>query len=368
MSFEVIKTDGHARAGLLTTSHGTIETPAFMPCGTTGAVKAVRWSELEEIGYKLVLMNALHLHLRPGAEQVRASGGIQEFSSWKKSILTDSGGYQFFSLKGLFKIDSEGVSFQSPYDGSRHRFTPESVIDLQVELGSDIIMPLDHCAPGDASREEFKKAGDRTIEWLKRAKAHFEKVCDPQKQKLFGIVQGGTHIDLRKKYLELSAELDLPGYAMGGISVGEDKIEGDEVIKEIVPIFPKDKPRYLMGVGLPEQILSGIEAGIDLFDCVLPTRMARNGTLFTSQGRLNIKNSEYKSDGSPLDPDCDCATCRRYTRAYLSHLYKVNDPGVLGLLSVHNLAYYFRLVKDARAAITSLNYKEWVSRIISNKI
>jgi len=356
MSFEVVKqTYGNARAGVLTTAHGVIETPAFMPCATSGAVKAVKWSELEEIGYNLVLMNALHLHLRPGPEIVKDLGGIQEFSSWGKSILTDSGGYQFFSLKGLFKIDDEGVSFQSPYDGSRHRFTPESVIDLQVALGTDIIMPLDHCAPGNASRAEFTKAGDRTIKWLKRAKAHFEKVGNPDKQKLFGIVQGGTDIKLRKKYLEQSAELDLDGYAMGGISVGEDKEVGDDVVSEIVPMFPNDKPRYLMGVGLPEQILSGIEAGIDMFDCVLPTRMARNGTLFTSEGRLNIKNAQYRTDETPPDGECSCSTCKRFTRAYLSHLYKVNDPGVLGLLSVHNLAYYYNLVTSSRNAIANGN-------------
>ncbi len=361
MRFGIEKTDGSARAGTLETQHGSVETPAFMPCGTIGAVKAVRWNELEDLGYKLILMNALHLYLRPGAETIEQFNGVHGWSSWTGSVLTDSGGYQFFSLKGLFEVDDSGVTFQSPYDGSRHTFTPESVMDLQVKLGSDIIMPLDHCAPGDSSRDVLRKAGDRTVEWLTQALTQFNKIGDPDKQALFGILQGGTHIDLRMEYLERSVELDLQGYAIGGISVGEDREEGEGVVNEVAPLLPSDKPRYLMGVGLPDQILEGIRAGIDMFDCVLPTRMARNGTLFTSRGRVNLRNAPYKTDEAPLDPECACPTCIRYSRAYLHHLYKAGEPGVLGLLSLHNLAYYRQLVNDARNAIISNNFDKWKS-------
>ena len=358
MRFEVENIDGMARAGSIETSRTKIDTPAYMPCGTIGAVKAVRWSELEELDYKLVLMNALHLYLRPGIEVVDEVGGLHEFSTWRRSILTDSGGYQFFSLKGLYDIDDDGVSFQSPYDGTRHRFTPESVVEIQLALGSDIMMPLDHCAPGDASRDKVIEAGERTMDWLIRAAGRFRR-SENQAQALFGIIQGGTHPDLRKKYVEKSSELDLHGYALGGISVGEDKDEGDRIVLEITPLLPENKPRYLMGVGLPGQILDGIESGIDMFDCVLPTRMARNGTLFTSRGRLNLRNSRFITDHEPLDPECSCSTCKRYSRAYLSHLHKVGEPGVLGLLSLHNLAYYRKLVSDARLAIMDGRFSSW---------
>ncbi|MCX6645261.1 MAG: tRNA guanosine(34) transglycosylase Tgt [bacterium] len=363
MRFEVEKKDGNARAGILETSRSKIETPAYMPCATIGAVKGVRWSELEELDFRIVLMNSLHLYLRPGADVVRELGQIHAFSTWRRSILTDSGGYQFFSLKGLYDIDDEGVSFQSPYDGSRHRFTPESVVELQIGLGSDIIMPLDHCAPGDASRDVVVEAGERTLNWLFKAASRYrDSVRDSQA--LFGIIQGGTHIDLRQEYVNKSAELNLDGYALGGISVGEDRDEGDQIVHEITPLMPHDKPRYLMGVGLPGQILDGIESGIDLFDCVLPTRMARNGTLFTSRGRLNLRNSRFISEHEPLDIECSCATCRKYSRAYLSHLHKVGEPGVLGLLSLHNLAYYRKLVSEARMAIKDKNFTSWKKETI----
>jgi queuine tRNA-ribosyltransferase len=363
MRFDVEKKDGHARAGLLETSRSIIETPAYMPCATIGAVKAVRWSELEELDFRVVLMNALHLYLRPGVDVVKKLGQIHDFTTWNRSILTDSGGYQFFSLKGLYNIDDDGVSFQSPYDGSRHRFTPESVVELQIGLGSDIIMPLDHCAPGDASRDVFIEAGERTLAWLQKAADRYRE-SSGKDQALFGIIQGGTHVDLRKEYVNKSAELNLDGYALGGISVGEDKDEGDQIVNLITPLMPDEKPRYLMGVGLPGQILDGIESGIDLFDCVLPTRMARNGTLFTSRGRLNLRNSRFISEHEPLDTECSCATCRKYSRAYLSHLHKVGEPGVLGLLSLHNLAYYRKLVSDARKAIKEGRFSSWKNEII----
>jgi queuine tRNA-ribosyltransferase len=360
MRFELTHTNESARAGMLITEHGSIETPAFMPVGTIGAVKAVRWSELESLDYRLILMNALHLHLRPGEEIVRQLGGVHGFTKWGRAVLADSGGYQFFSLKGLYKIDDDGVQFQSPYDGSTHRFTPESVIDLQVALGSDIVMPLDHCAPGDASREMVIDAGERTLRWLSRAVGHFAGVGS-ESQALFGIVQGGIELDLRRQYVDRTAEMNLPGYAIGGISVGEEKETGEAVVREIAPLLPSDRPRYLMGVGLPEQIIDGISAGIDMFDCVLPTRMARNGTLFTSRGRVNITNAQFKNDPLPLDPECSCPTCATYSRAYLSHLYKVGEPGVLGLLSIHNLAYYKTIVTGAREAIIAGRFDSWRS-------
>jgi queuine tRNA-ribosyltransferase len=281
MQFESVHTDRVAgdRAGILKTSHAavSIETPAFMPCGTIGAVKAVRWSELENLGYRLVLMNALHLYLRPGKDIISQFGGVHSFSTWQGAVLTDSGGYQFFSLKGLYSIDDDGVEFRSPYDGSSHHFTPESVIDLQVALGSDIAMPLDHCPPGNAPRDEIVKASNRTLKWLKQAVARFGEIGSSS-QAIFGIIQGGTDLDLRRDYLDQTVQMNLDGYALGGISVGEDRTLGDRVVSEMAGLLPADKPRYLMGVGLPGQILDGIASGIDLFDCVLPTRMARNGT------------------------------------------------------------------------------------------
>ncbi len=353
-----MKTDGKARAGTMELAHSTVETPAFMPCGTSGAVKAVRWSELEDLDYRLVLMNALHLYLRPGTDVVKQIGGIQKYTGWPASVLTDSGGYQFFSLKGLYTIDDDGVTFQSPYDGSSHRFTPENVIEMQVALGSDIVMPLDECAPGDANRKDVEIAGERTVKWLIKAKERFTEtgISDIN---LFGIVQGGVHIDLRRQYIERSVELNLSGYALGGISVGEDRAEGEEVVEAIASSLPENNPRYLMGVGLPGQIIHGIANGIDMFDCVLPTRMGRNGTVFTSQGRLNLGNARFKADDDPLDPNCECSVCKRFSRAYLSHLHRVNDPGVLGLLSLHNLAYYRKLVADAGKAIIEGRFESW---------
>ncbi len=364
MRFELEATDGRARAGVMETGHGSVETPVFMPCGTIGAVKAVRWSELEDLGYRLVLMNTLHLYLRPGVDVVERTGGIHKLTTWKGPILTDSGGYQFFSLKGLYEIDDSGVSFQSPWDGSRHRFTPESVTDAQLKLGSDILMPLDHCAPGDASREIVIEAGERTLDWLERAKKHFDE-SESEGRALFGIVQGGVHIDLRRQYVERSAAMALDGYALGGISVGEEREEGDRVVDEIACLLPDEKPRYLMGVGLPGQVLDAISAGIDMFDCVLPTRMARNGTLFTSHGRLNLKNAAHREEAGPIDPECTCATCARYSRAYLAHLYRAGDPGVLGLLTIHNLAYYREFVTQARAAIVSGDFERWKDETIA---
>lgn len=363
MKFDLKATDGCARAGVIETSNSIIETPAFMPCATIGAVRAVRWQELENLDYRLILMNALHLYLRPGTDVIRNLGGVHEFTSWNRSILADSGGYQFFSLKGLFKINDDGVTFQSPYDGSTHQFSPEKVIDIQSAIGSDIVMPLDECAPGDSTREKFKTAGERTVSWLGRAKEHFRK-CGQEHQSLFGIIQGGTDRELRKLFTEMSGELDLDGYAIGGVSVGEDRELGEDIVDYTASLMPQNKPRYLMGVGLPDQLLHGISAGIDMFDCVLPTRMARNGTLFTSNGRLNIGNNKFISEDGPLDSACSCATCKNYSTAYLAHLHRTGDPGVLGLLSIHNLAYYRSLIKSARDAILSGNFESWKNDVV----
>lgn len=364
MEFKLSASDGEARCGVIETQHARIETPVFMPCGTIGAVKAVRWSELEELGYQLVLMNALHLFLRPGHDCIKELGGVHSFTRWNRAVLTDSGGYQFFSLKGLFRIDDDGVTFQSPYDGSKHHFNPEKVIEIQTALGSDIIMPLDHCPHGNASRREIIESGERTIAWLKRAYEKFNAIGNDS-QALFGIVQGGTELDLRIEYLERLQEYNLSGYALGGISVGEERAKGDEVVSRIAPRLPSNKPRYLMGVGLPDQILHGVECGIDMFDCVLPTRMARNGTLFTSRGRVNITNSRYRRDQLPLDEKCACPTCARYSKAYLAHLFRAGDPGVLGHLTIHNLSYYRELLIGAKTAIIERRFANWKNEIES---
>ncbi|HEX9745254.1 MAG TPA: tRNA guanosine(34) transglycosylase Tgt [bacterium] len=362
MKFDLAATDGNARAGTIETSRSTIETPAFMPCASSGSIRGVPWKEMEAMDYQLILMNSLHLFLRPGIDVVEEFKGAHNLSTWNRSIITDSGGYQFFSLKGLYKIDEDGVSFQSPYDGSRHKFTPESVVEIQTAIGSDIMMPLDECAPGGAGREKFEDAGERTLRWLERAKIHFEKVAG-EHQNLFGIVQGGTAMDLRTEYVERTSMLDLAGYAVGGVSVGEERGTSERVVEHTVPLMPGNKPRYLMGVGLPHQIIHGIEHGIDMFDCVLPTRMARNGTLFTSRGRVNMANSIHRTNDSPLDPDCACAACSRYPLAYLAHSHRIGDPGVLGLLSIHNLAYYRKIVREARSAIIEGTFRTWKDKV-----
>ena len=324
INFELKKTCNRTRArrGCIQTPHGKIETPVFMPVGTQATVKAMKPEDLKEMGAKIILSNTYHLYLRPGHELIREAGGLHKFMNWDGAILTDSGGFQVFSLGALRKITEMGVEFRSHIDGSKHMLSPEKVIEIQNALGSDIIMAFDECAPYPADRAYVKNSLERTTRWLKRCKEAHDNV---EKQALFGIMQGGMYKDLRYQSASEIVELDLPGYAIGGLSVGEPKELMYEVMDDCVEYLPSNKPRYLMGVGSPDCLIEGVERGIDMFDCVLPTRIARNGTAFTSTGKVVIKNSKYEKDFTPLDHKCDCYTCKNYSRAYLRHLFKANE-------------------------------------------
>lgn len=350
IKFELIKEckQSGARLGKLHTPHGTIETPIFMPVGTQATVKAMTPEELKEMEAQIILSNTYHLYLRPGHELVEKAGGLHKFMNWDRPILTDSGGFQVFSLGDLRKITEEGVEFRSHLDGSKHFLSPEKAIEVENALGADIIMAFDECAPYPADRKYVKNSLERTTRWAKRCK---EAHKNPDTQALFGIVQGGMYRDLREQSAAEIIALDFPGYAIGGLSVGEPKELMYEVLDYTAPLLPKDKPRYLMGVGSPDDLLEGVIRGVDMFDCVLPTRIARNGTAMTSQGKVVIKNAKYFDDFSPLDPECDCYTCKNYTKAYLRHLYKANEILSSRLMSTHNLHFLIRLMKDVRQAI-----------------
>ena len=358
VTFELIKTDPKTRArrGRLHTPHGTVETPVFMPVGTAATVKAMRPEQVEELGAEIILSNTYHLYLRPGHEIVREAGGLHKFMNWNKPILTDSGGFQVFSLGALRKISEEGVMFNSHIDGSRHMLTPEKSMEIQNALGSDIIMAFDECAPYPADRNYVKKSLERTTRWLKRCKAAHK---DTERQSLFGIMQGGMYKGLRYQSACEITELDLPGYAIGGLSVGEPREIMYEVLDYATDYLPKDKPRYVMGVGTPDHLFEGVERGVDMFDCVLPTRLARNGAAMTSQGRVSIKNAKYERDFTPLDPECDCYTCRNYSRAYLRHLYKSNEILSSMLLSEHNLRFLVRTMQNIRQALEEDRFTEY---------
>jgi queuine tRNA-ribosyltransferase len=346
--FSLLTTDGQARRGELRTAHGTIPTPIFMPVGTRGTVKALCPEDLRAVGAKIILGNTYHLYLRPGDDMVARRGGLHRFMVWDRPILTDSGGFQVFSLSGLRRISEEGVLFASHIDGSRHLFTPESVVRIQTNLGSDIMMVLDECVPYGADRAYTTQSLARTTRWAKRCRnAH----PPSSPQLLFGIVQGGFFLDLRQESLRQITDIPFDGYAIGGLSVGESKEEMLHILQHTAPQLPADLPRYLMGVGTPLDIVRGVAAGIDMFDCVLPTRNARNGTLFTSQGRISIKRAEYAEDDSPLDPTCSCYTCRTFSRAYLRHLYVSQELLAYRLNTIHNLAYYLGLMDTIRTAI-----------------
>ena len=347
-SFSLQSTDGRARAGEIHTSHGVIPTPIFMPVGTYGSVKAVGPDDLHALGAKIILGNTFHLHERPTEALVESMGGLHKMIRWPCAILTDSGGFQVFSLAKLAKITDEGVSFQSPIDGSPRTFSPEIVMEIQRRLGSDICMVFDQCPPGQADRETVKKAMDRTTAWARRCR---EVKMKPH-QAVFGIVQGQIHEDLRLSHLEEIVALDFDGYALGGLSVGEPIEDMVRILRAVAHRMPAAKPRYLMGVGTPLDLLHGIENGIDMFDCVMPTRNARNGQLFTSDGVLVIRNSKHRESPKPIDPDCPCATCRAgFSRAYLRHLFVAKELLYFRLASVHNLHFYLDLVTRARAAI-----------------
>ena len=338
--FEVLKTDSSgARLGRLTTPRGVIDTPVFMPVGTAATVKGLTQQTLEELGVQLLLANTYHLYLRPGHELIRGMGGLHRFMSWPRSILTDSGGYQVFSLADLRKVTDEGVRFRSHLDGSEHFLTPEKAVEVQVALGGDILMVLDECIEYPASHERARSAAARTLDWARRSRAHFAAHGDAERQMLFGIVQGGTSADLRRQSAEQLVELDFPGYAIGGLAVGEPHTLTCEMAAEVTARLPPDRPHYLMGVGKAEDLADYVRQGVDMMDCVLPTRNARNGCLFTSQGRLLIKNARYADDPRPVDEACRCLVCRRYSRAYLRHLYQANEILAAVLNTHHNLHF-----------------------------
>lgn len=358
VKYELLKKDQRtkARRGRLYTPHGSIETPVFMPVGTAATVKAMQPEELKEMGAQIILSNTYHLYLRPGHEIIREAGGLHKFMNWDKAILTDSGGFQVFSLGEIRKITEEGVLFRSHIDGSKHMFSPEKSMEVQNALGSDIIMAFDECPPYPSDRSYVKNSLERTTRWLRRCKdAH----RNTEMQSLFGIMQGGMYKDLRYQSAMEIVEMDLPGYAIGGLSVGEPKELMCEVLDYCVDYLPADKPRYLMGVGSPDYLLEGVEKGIDMFDCVLPTRIARNGTAMTSGGKVIIKNAAYERDFTALDPECDCYTCKNYSKAYLRHLFKSNEILSSMLLTNHNLYFLIKLMENIRNAIDEDRFLEF---------
>lgn len=363
MFFELIKSDKNskARAGIIHTSHGDILTPIFMPVGTQGAIKAVEHRELEEIGTQIILGNTYHLYLRPGTEILEKFGGLHKFINWNKPILTDSGGFQIYSLSELRKIREDGVEFKSHIDGSLHFFSPEKVVDIQRSIGSDIMMVLDECVGYPAQYDYVKKSVELTTRWAKRAYEYFHSTSPiyDHKQFIFGIVQGSVYKDLRKISAEDLTQFDFDGFAIGGLAVGESTEEMYEITDFTTDLLPKNKPRYLMGVGRPENLLEAIERGVDMFDCVMPTRNGRNAYLFTSKGVLSIKNSQFKDDPSPIDDECDCYTCQNFTRAYLRHLFIAKEILALQLASIHNLRFYLNLMSEARKMILEDKFSEW---------
>ncbi len=365
-SFERLATDGHARAARFTTPHGVVETPIFMPVGTLATVKALDPDDLHAAGAQMILANAYHLHLRPGDELVRDMGGLHRFMQWSGPSLTDSGGFQVFSLETLRTITEEGAEFRSHIDGSKRFFTPERVMQIERNLGADVIMQFDHVIPGQSEAGAARDASERSLRWLDRCRVEFERLRAEQghphghPQALFPIVQGGIHAELRREAARaIRAAGDWVGYGIGGLSVGEAKPDMYAMLDVVEPELPADRPRYLMGVGFPEDLIEGVRRGVDLFDCVAPTRMGRNGTAFTSEGRLNVKRNDLKADPRPLDPTCGCAACRRFSRAYLRHLYVSDEILGLRLLSLHNVHFLLTLMRQARHAILEHRFESW---------
>ncbi len=390
LPFQIAARDGNARTGKLLTPHGEVETPVFMPVGTLATVKGTSNETLEQLNAQIILANTYHLYLRPGTEQIRKLGGLHRFMSWNRAILTDSGGFQVFSLNDLRKVSEEGVSFRSHLDGSSLFLSPETAIEAQIALGADIVMSFDECTEYPADTTRARNSMEMTLRWAKRSKEYFEAhknsvpwgstgnrelgtgnsystgnrepgTGNSATQSLFGIVQGGMHPELRKESAERTVEFGFDGYALGGLSVGEPRAATREMIEATLPNLPADRPRYVMGVGYPEEIVGYAALGVDMMDCVLPTRAARHGLLFTSEGRLNIKNARYAADQGPIDPACDCAVCRRYTRAYLRHLYATGEMLGQVLNTVHNLAHYLDTMRRVRDAIRCGNLQTFVS-------
>jgi queuine tRNA-ribosyltransferase len=370
LAFDLLATDGGARRGRLHLAHGAVDTPAFMPVGTYGAVKAMTPRELEELDAQIVLGNTFHLWLRPGLEVIGRHGGLHRFMGWQRPILTDSGGFQVFSLGRLRKIGEEGVRFASPVNGDRLLLTPEESMRIQHVLDSDVAMIFDECTPYEvdgrpATREHAAASMRLSLRWAARSRAEFDRLAEGRQRRnaLFGIVQGGMHETLRDESLAGLVDIGFDGYAIGGLSVGEPKAEMLRILAHSAPRLPADRPRYLMGVGTPEDLLEGIAAGIDMFDCVLPTRNARNGWLFTAKGDIKLRNARYRDDTAPLDPDCTCHACRNFSRAYLHHLQRVNEITGSRLNTIHNLHYYLELMRGARAAIEAGRFVDYAAAV-----
>jgi queuine tRNA-ribosyltransferase len=368
IGFQLLAQEGAARAGIVKTRRGDIETPVFMPVGTAGSVKGIRFEQLEQedIDARIILGNTYHLWLRPGIETIRACGGLHRFIGWDRALLTDSGGFQVWSLGELRKITEEGTQFRSHVDGSLQFLSPEVSMEVQASLGSDIVMVFDECAPGQAPHDEARQSMELTARWARRSRDRFDSLqqegadlgCKPAAdlsgaQALFGIVQGAAHLDLRRESLERNLEIGFDGYAIGGLSVGEEKSVMWNVVGEVAPLMPVDRPRYLMGVGTPEDLLEAVALGVDMFDCVLPTRNGRNGQAFTARGKLNIKNAQWVTDQRPLDESCSCSVCRRHSRAYLRHLYMSGEMLASILLTHHNLAFFLDTMRRVRQSIRS---------------
>ncbi len=390
MQFNIIKTDGKARACLMETQRGQVNTPAFLPVGTLGTVKAIAPEELKDIGAEMVLCNTYHLYLRPGHEVISTLGGIHRFMNWDRTILSDSGGFQVFSLSALRKIEENGVHFKSHLDGSMHFIGPREAMEIQSSLGSDIAMVLDDCPPYPSSYEYLRESLKRTTRWAAQCKEHHKKIHHEREippnppllkggegglqnhssgitnrelsQCLFGIVQGSLFQDLRKRSAEELIDIGFDGYAAGGLSVGEPKEEMYEMINVTAPFLPHDKPRYLMGIGDLKDVILGVEAGFDMFDCVMPTRNARNGTLFTSTGKISIRREEFRSDRGPLDPDCECYTCKNYSRGYLRHIFLSKEILAMRLNTIHNLYFYFHFFEDMRKSIKEGTFQSFKKR------
>ncbi|SEQ12477.1 queuine tRNA-ribosyltransferase [Ectothiorhodospira magna] len=357
MQFELMARDGAARRGRLIFDRGVVDTPAFMPVGTYGTVKAMTPEELEGLGAQIILGNTFHLMLRPGTEVIRAHGDLHDFMHWERPILTDSGGFQVFSLAKLRKITEEGVRFASPVDGSKILLTPERSMEVQRALGSDIVMIFDECTPYPATEDQARHSMELSLRWAARSRvAHGD-----NPSALFGIVQGGMYADLRRRSLDGLMQIGFDGYAIGGLSVGEPEAERNQVLDGLTPLMPVDRPRYLMGVGKPEDIVEAVRRGVDMFDCVIPTRNARNGFLYTHDGVMRIRNARFRDDTLPIDPECDCYTCRHYSRAYLKHLDKCNEILASRLATLHNLHYYQTLMGEMRQAIAAGTLEMWAN-------
>ncbi len=368
LSFTIHARDAatQARLGTVKTTRGEIETPIFMPVGTAATVKALTQDMLETLDARIILGNTYHLFLRPGHDVIGGLGGLHKFMDWNRSILTDSGGFQVFSLGDLRKITEKGVEFRSHLDGSKKFISPEVSMEIQIALGSDIVMNFDECTPYPATYEQVKTSLELTERWAKRCREHFNLRADRERQSLFGIVQGGVHPDLRKRSLDGLVEIGFEGYAIGGLSVGEEKHQMYDTTEFIAPLLPADKPRYLMGVGTPQDLVESVARGVDMFDCVMPTRNARNGSIFTSEGKINLRNAKYIRDDRPLDPNCSCRVCERHSRAYLSHLVRTGEILASILCTYHNIHHYLDLMRRVRHALRSGTFGEFLAEYRRN--